>query len=45
VLPFAGTATPATYMIDGRQYVVIASGGTQFAKGPTGSVYIAFSLQ
>jgi quinoprotein glucose dehydrogenase len=45
VLPFAGTATPATYMIDGRQYVVIASGGTQFTKGPTGSVYIAFSLQ
>jgi quinoprotein glucose dehydrogenase len=44
VLPFAGTATPATYMIDGRQYVVIASGGTQFTKGPTGSVYIAFSL-
>jgi quinoprotein glucose dehydrogenase len=44
-LPFAGTATPATYMIDGRQYVVIASGGTQFTKGPTGSVYIAFSLQ
>ncbi len=45
VLPFAGTATPSTYMIDGRQYVVIASGGTQFTKGPTGSVYIAFSLQ
>jgi quinoprotein glucose dehydrogenase len=45
VLPFAGTATPATYMIDGMQYVVIASGGTQFTNGPTGSVYIAFSLQ
>ena len=45
VLLFAGTATPATYMIDGRQYVVIASGGTQFTEGPTGSVYIAFSLQ
>ncbi|MEA2259495.1 MAG: quinoprotein glucose dehydrogenase, partial [Acidobacteriaceae bacterium] len=44
VLPFAGTATPATYMIDGTQYVVIASGGTQFTKGPTGSVYVAFSL-
>jgi quinoprotein glucose dehydrogenase len=45
MLPFAGTATPATYMVDGRQYVVIASGGTQFTKGPTGSMYIAFSLQ
>ena len=44
VLPFAGTATPATYMVDGRQYVVIASGGTQFTKGRTGSMYIAFSL-
>jgi quinoprotein glucose dehydrogenase len=45
LLPFAGTATPATYMIDGKQYVVIASGGTQFGRGPTGSVYVAFKLQ
>jgi quinoprotein glucose dehydrogenase len=44
VLPFAGTATPATYEIDGKQYVVIASGGTQFARGKTGSVYVAFRL-
>ena len=26
-LPFAGNATPATYMIDGKQYVVIAASG------------------
>ncbi len=26
-LPFAGNATPATYEIDGRQFVVIAAGG------------------
>jgi quinoprotein glucose dehydrogenase len=45
LLPFAGTATPATYMVDGKQYVVIGSGGTQFARGPTGSVYVAFKLQ
>jgi quinoprotein glucose dehydrogenase len=45
LLPFAGTATPATYMVDGKQYVVIASGGSQFARGPTGSVYVAFRLQ
>jgi quinoprotein glucose dehydrogenase len=45
LLPFAGTATPATYMVDGKQYVVIASGGTQFARGPTGSVYVAFRLE
>jgi quinoprotein glucose dehydrogenase len=44
LLPFAGTATPATYMVDGKQYVVIASGGSQFARGPTGSVYVAFRL-
>jgi quinoprotein glucose dehydrogenase len=44
VLPFAGTATPATYVVDGKQYVVIASGGTQFTKGKTGSIYIAFRL-
>jgi quinoprotein glucose dehydrogenase len=45
LLPFAGTATPATYMVDGKQYVVIASGGSQFARDPTGSVYVAFRLQ
>ena len=45
VLPFAGTATPATYMVEGKQYVVIASGGTQFTKGKTGSVYVAFALR
>jgi quinoprotein glucose dehydrogenase len=28
-LPFAGNATPATYEIDGRQFVVIAAGGGQ----------------
>jgi quinoprotein glucose dehydrogenase len=44
VLPFAGTATPATYMAGGKQYVVIASGGSQFAKGPLGSAYVAFKL-
>ncbi len=42
--PFAGTATPATYMAGGKQYVVIASGGSQFAKGPSGSAYVAFRL-
>ena len=26
-LPFSGNATPATYEVDGRQYVVIAAGG------------------
>jgi glucose dehydrogenase len=44
VLPFSAIATPATYMIDGKQYVVVSSGGGKDPKSPTGSVYIAFSL-
>ena len=44
VLPFANTATPATYMVDGKQYVVVASGGGKDGK-PSGSVYVAFALK
>jgi quinoprotein glucose dehydrogenase len=43
-LPYAGTATPATYMIDGRQYVVIATSGARDSKGPQGAAYVAFAL-
>jgi glucose dehydrogenase len=43
-LPFAGHATPATYMIDGKQYVVIAAGGGRDPKWPSGGVYVAFAL-
>ena len=43
-LPFAGHATPATYMVDGRQYVVIAAGGGRDPKWPSGGVYVAFAL-
>lgn len=43
-LPYAGTATPATYMIDGKQYVVIAAGGGRDPKAPSGGEYIAFAL-
>ncbi|HZY73091.1 MAG TPA: PQQ-binding-like beta-propeller repeat protein [Edaphobacter sp.] len=44
-LPFAGNATPATYEVDGRQYLVIAAGGTSLnPRGPTGGVYVAFTL-
>jgi glucose dehydrogenase len=43
-LPFAGVATPSTYMVDGRQYVVIAISGGRDHKGPTGGMYIAFAL-
>ena len=44
VLPFAAVATPATYMIGGKQYVVVASGGGKDPKSPSGSAYIAFAL-
>jgi len=43
-LPYAGNATPATYMIDGKQYVVIATSGARDPKGPQGAAYVAFAL-
>jgi quinoprotein glucose dehydrogenase len=44
-LPFAGNATPVTYAIAGRQYVVIAAGGGKDPKSPSGGVYVAFALK
>ena len=44
VLPYAGLATPATYMVDGKQYVVIATGGGRDPKSPSGGEYVAFAL-
>lgn len=43
-LPYAGNATPITYTVDGRQYVVIAASGQKDPKGPQGSAYVAFAL-
>jgi quinoprotein glucose dehydrogenase len=43
-LPFAGMATPATYMVNGKQYVVIAAGGGKNTPKHTGGVYVAFAL-
>ena len=43
-LPFAGVATPSTYIVDGRQYVVIAASGGRDPKGPSGGAYVAFAL-
>jgi glucose dehydrogenase len=43
-LPFSGLATPATYMVNGKQYIVIAASGGQTSKKPSGGVYIAFAL-
>jgi quinoprotein glucose dehydrogenase len=44
-LPFAGVATPSTYLVDGRQYVVIAASGGRDPKGPVGGEYVAFALR
>ncbi len=43
-LPYAGLATPVIYMIDGKQYVVIASGGGKDPKHEKGRVYVSFEL-
>lgn len=43
-LPYSGVATPATYMVGGRQFVVIAASGARDAKGPQGGAYVAFAL-
>jgi quinoprotein glucose dehydrogenase len=42
-LPFAGNATPSTYMVNGKQYVVIACGGGK-NDAPSGGTYVAFAL-
>ncbi|SEN73448.1 quinoprotein glucose dehydrogenase [Chitinophaga rupis] len=42
-LPAAGYATPATYMANGRQYVVIACGGGKIGS-KSGDTYVAFAL-
>ncbi len=44
-LPFSGNATPATYEVNGRQFVVIAAGGGKDPKSPSGGIYVAFALQ
>jgi len=44
LLPFAGNATPATYEVNGRQFVVIAAGGGKDLKSKSGGVYVAFAL-
>jgi quinoprotein glucose dehydrogenase len=42
-LPAAGNATPATYMVNGKQYIVIACGGGK-NDAPSGGTYVAFAL-
>src|SRR5205814_7127189 len=39
-LPFGGNASPSTYMINGRQFVVISSGGTQSGRPAGGRITV-----
>lgn len=43
-MPYSGMATPAVYMADGKQYVVISTSNQRNPKGKQGSAYIAFAL-
>ena len=43
-LPAAGYATPTTYSVHGKQYVVIAAGGGKLGT-KSGDSYVAFSLR
>jgi quinoprotein glucose dehydrogenase len=42
-LPSAAFATPSTYEVNGRQYVVVACGGTKLGAA-AGDSYVAFAL-
>lgn len=43
-LPYAGVATPAVYMVNGKEYVVIAASGGRNPKEAAGGDYVAFAF-
>ena len=43
-LPAGGQATPMTYAVGGRQYVVIMAGGHHFMRTPVGDALVAYAL-
>jgi glucose dehydrogenase len=43
-LPYSGVATPATYSVDGRQYLVIGTSNARDPKAVQGGAYVAFAL-
>ncbi|HUE13280.1 MAG TPA: PQQ-binding-like beta-propeller repeat protein, partial [Planctomycetaceae bacterium] len=43
-LPAGGYATPSTYMVNGRQYMVIAAGGAGKMETKAGDAFVAFAL-
>jgi len=44
MLPYAGNATPITYMVGGRQYVLIQCDNARDKNAPQGAAYVAFAL-
>jgi quinoprotein glucose dehydrogenase len=44
VLPYAGNATPITYMANGKQYVLIQADNARDKKAPQGAAYVAYAL-
>jgi quinoprotein glucose dehydrogenase len=43
-LPWVGNAPPASYQVNGRQYIVIAATGANKLGTPYGDAYVAFAL-
>lgn len=43
-LPYSANTTPATYLLNGRQFVVVAAGGGKDSRWPSGGTYLAFTL-
>jgi quinoprotein glucose dehydrogenase len=43
-LPMPAIATPMTYTLDGRQYIVISDGGHGDGEGPLGDSLMAFAI-
>jgi quinoprotein glucose dehydrogenase len=43
-LPTSGQASPISYTVDGRQYVVVVAGGHALLRTPPGDYVIAFAL-
>ncbi|MCX6894947.1 MAG: PQQ-binding-like beta-propeller repeat protein [Verrucomicrobia bacterium] len=43
-LPWTGSAPPASYEVNGRQYIVIAASGGNKLGTPYGDAYVAFAL-
>ena len=43
-LPLHGTAPPASYEVNGRQFIVLPVTGGGKLGGPTGDAWMAFAL-